>query len=454
MGAPYCCFSKSSDIQISLVYKGLKEICCPITSNPVGVHPDDLGVSLGVSGDIKKGGTPRMALTDTKIRNLKPKDQPYKVADFDGLHVLVKPNGSKLWRFKYRLHGKEKLLAVGAYPATGLLSARKIRDEARSQIALGDDPSQMKREKALREKESQGQTFEKLAAMYLAKIEQEGRAPATLSKVNWFLDMANADFGKRAITDVTSPIVLRCLRKVEARGHHESARRLRSTVGAVFRYAIAIGLAENDPTFALRDALIRPQVTSRAAITDQTALGGLMRAIGGFQGQVTTRIALDLLAIVATRPGELRHAQWGEFDFEGAVWTIPASRMKMRLPHQVPLPARALVLLDELKEQTGWGALLFPSLRSSKRPMSENTLNAALRRMGYTGAEMTSHGFRATFSTIANESGLWHPDAIERALAHVERNEVRRAYARGAHWDERVRMADWWAGLLDELRAG
>jgi integrase len=162
---------------------------------------------------------------------------------------------------------------------------------------------------------------------------------------------------------------------------------------------------------------------------------------------------LELLAIVATRPGELRAAEWVEFDFDANVWTIPATRMKMRIPHTVPLPVRAIELLTELKDITGWGVLLFPSLRSSKRPMSENTLNNALRRMGYSGEEMTSHGFRATFSTLANESGLWHPDAIERALAHVERNEVRRAYARGTFWEERVRMADWWAGYLEELRA-
>ena len=393
-----------------------------------------------------------MALTDTKIRNLKTKDKPYKVADFDGLYVLVKPNGSKLWRFKYRIRGKEKLLAIGSYPATSLLEARKVRDEARSQIADGGDPSQIKREKAMAEKESQDQTFEKIAASYMEKIKKEGRAPATVIKNEWFMGMAIADFGRMPITEITSPVVLRCLRKPEAKGHYETARRLRSIIGSVFRHAIAIGLAENDPTFALRDALIRPTVTSRAAITDKTELGGLMRAIDGFQGQVTTKIALELLAIVVTRPGELRHSTWKEFDFNEAVWTIPAPRMKMRLPHKVPLPKEALYLLANLQELTGYGELLFPSIRSSKRPMSENTLNAALRRMGYTGAEMTSHGFRATFSTIANESGLWNPDAIERALAHTEKNEVRRAYARGEHWNERVKIADWWGKQLLDFR--
>ena len=282
----------------------------------------------------------------------------------------------------------------------------------------------------------------------------EGRADTTLKKVASFIAMANRDFGQKPITDLSAAMVLKTLKKIEAKGHYETAQRLRSTVGAVFRFAIANGLADNDPTYPLRDALVRHKAKSQAAITDKAALGGLMRAIDGYQGQDATRIGLELLALLATRPGELRHAEWSEFDIDAKVWTIPADRMKMRVSHTVPLPERAVALLRDLREQSGWGVLLFPSLRSSKRPISENTFNAALRRMGYTGEEMTSHGFRATFSTIANESGLWHPDAIERALAHVERNEVRRAYARGAHWDERVKMADWWAELLGELRAG
>ncbi|MGI9353863.1 MAG: tyrosine-type recombinase/integrase, partial [Rhizobiaceae bacterium] len=273
------------------------------------------------------------------------------------------------------------------------------------------------------------------------------------SKIDWLMGMANADLGQKPITEITSPMVLHTLKKVEARGNYETAKRLRSQIGAVLRFAIANGLAENDPTFALRDALISVKPTPRAAITNKKALGGLMRAIDGFDGQVTTRIALNLLAIVATRPGELRHARWEEFDLDQAVWTIPAKRMKMRKPHSVPLPKQALELLEELKMLTGWGQLIVPSIRSSIRPMRENTLNAALRRMGYGGDEMTSHGFRATFSTIANESGLWNPDAIERALAHVESNRVRGAYARGEFWEERVRIADWWSGMLVELRS-
>jgi integrase len=394
-----------------------------------------------------------MPLSDLRIRNLKPADKPYKRSDFDGLFILVNPRGSKLWRFKYRFRDREKLISFGPYPSVSLLQARKLRDSAREQLAAGIDPSEHRQEEKAVLRLNSENSFENVAKGYVNKIKREGRAEVTLTKVIWYLSMAIADFGQKPISEVSSPVVLKSLKKVENKGHYETARRLRSTVGAVFRFAIANGLAEIDPTFPLRDALIRPSVKSRAAITDKTVLGGLMRSIENYRGQPTTRIAMGLLAILATRPGELRNAEWTEFDIKAKIWAIPAERMKMRLPHTVPLPERALDLLRELKELTGWGSLLFPSNTSSKRPISENTLNAALRRMGYSSEEMTSHGFRATFSTIANESGLWHPDAIERALAHVERNEVRRAYARGAHWDERVKMARWWAGLLEELRS-
>lgn len=394
-----------------------------------------------------------MALTDSKLRSLKPKEKPYKISDFDGLFVSVQPSGSKLFRFKFRVDGKEGLLSFGKYPDVSLQQARQKRDEARRLVAAGINPSTARQEAVAQKRAVNENTFEKIAALYLAKITIEGRAPATLKKVGSLIAIANKDIGRTPIKDISSSLVLETLKKSEAKELYETAHRIRSTVGAVFRYAIANGLAENDPTFALRDALIRKKAKSRAAITDKTELGGLMRAISEYEGQSTTRLGLELLAIVATRPGELRQAEWSEIDFEARVWTIPAERMKMRVAHTVPLPERAVQVLEELREETGHGQLLFPSLRSFHRPISENTLNAALRRMGYTGEEMTSHGFRATFSTLANESDLWHPDAIERALAHVERNEVRRAYARGAFWDERVRMADWWAGFLEDLKA-
>ncbi len=259
---------------------------------------------------------------------------------------------------------------------------------------------------------------------------------------------------------ITPPEVLEVLRKVEARGRHETARRLRAIIGEVFRLAIATGGATNDPTFALRGALIAPKVKHRAAITDPAALGGLLRAIDGYDGQVTTHAALRLMPILFPRPGELRLAEWSEFDLGTALWKIPAARMKMRREHRVPLPGQAIAILLELKRITGYGRLVFPGYgRGSRagqpvepRPISENTLNGALRRLGYGPDDMTSHGFRASASTLLNEAGKWTSDAIERALAHQEADDVRRAYARGEHWQERVAMAQWWADWLEQLR--
>ncbi|WP_424991160.1 tyrosine-type recombinase/integrase [Fluviibacterium sp. S390] len=395
-----------------------------------------------------------MPLTDAKVRNLSSRLKPYKISDFGGLYVLVKPTGAKSWRFKYRIDGKERLLVVGDYPAVSLAMARAARDQAKAGLEAGVDPSEAKQEAKRIKREGQSQTFSVLAEGFMSKAIKEGRAAATQTKTKWLLDMACADFGHKPMSEITSPMVLSCLKKVEAKGNYETARRLRAKIGAVFRYAVANGMAETDPTYALRDALIRPTVTPRAAIIDLKRLGGLLRSIDGFEGQATTRIALQLIAILAQRPGEIRHAKWEQIDKAQAIWSIPAEVMKMRRPHRVPLPKQALALLEQLEPLTGEGRFLFPSLRSFARPMSENTLNGALRRMGYSGDEMTAHGFRATFSTLANESGLWNPDAIERALAHVEANEVRRAYARGEHWNERVRLADWWGGVLDEARAG
>ncbi|MFD2740807.1 tyrosine-type recombinase/integrase [Sulfitobacter aestuarii] len=391
-------------------------------------------------------------LSDAKIRAISPKAKPFKRADFDGLYLLVNPGGSKLWRFKYRLHGKEKLLALGKYPDISLAGARKLRDEARGLVANGMDPSAKRKAQQRQEAAEQQDTFALLAAELLQKKRKEGRAEATLSKTEWLHRLLNADIGHMPVTKITAQDVLIPLRKMEKKGNHESAKRLRSAAGAVFRYAIALGKAENDPTYGLKDALIQHKVTHRAAITDPKEVGALMRAIDGFSGQRTTRLALQLLSITAVRPGELRLAMWDEFDEDNASWTIPEERTKMRREHTIPLPRQAQTSLRELKALTGWGKLLFPSVRSSQRAMSDNTLNAALRRIGYSKDEMTAHGFRAVFSTLANESGLWHPDAIERALAHVEQNEIRRAYARGQHWDERVKLAQWWADKLDQLR--
>jgi len=253
--------------------------------------------------------------------------------------------------------------------------------------------------------------------------------------------------------DISSSIILSSLRKREALGHYDTTKTMRSVIGAVFRYGIACGICDNDPTYALKDALISPKRQHRPAITNEKDLGRLLRSIDSYHGQPKTRIGLRLLILFATRPGELRHARWDEFDIEKRVWHVPAERMKMRKPHSVPLPDMALDLLDELRALTGWGDLLLPSQSSTKKPISENTFNQVMRRMGFGSEEVTSHGFRSTLSTFANESGLWNPDAIETYCARQDTNTVRRAYNRSQYWDERVRMADWWANLFEKLRS-
>jgi integrase len=394
-----------------------------------------------------------MPLSDAKIRSLKPDDRDFKVGDFGGLYLLVKKTGSKSWRFKYRVNGKEKLMVFGDYPHVGLARARALRDDAKSKLASGLDPGEEKKiAKKVAEAEAK-ETFAAIADEFLDKLRAEKKADATLDKAEWLLSMAKADFGQQPIRDVSSAMVLQTLRKLEAKGNFETAKRLRSKVGAVFRFAIASGIADNDPTYALRDALIRARSKPRAAVTDPIKLGALLRAIDGCNSHHLTRLALQLLALLAQRPGELRLATWSEIDLEKATWTIPAERMKMRRPHQVPLPKRAIEILKDLHFVTGSGTYLFPGQTRRAETMSENTLNKALRIMGFPKEEMTSHGFRATFATLANESGLWNPDAIERALAHVDKNAIRRVYARGEYWDERVRIAEWWSGYLEECRS-
>lgn len=395
-----------------------------------------------------------MSLTDTRIRNAKPQARPVKLSDGGGLHLLVTPQGSKLWRLAYRYAGKQKTLAIGIYPAVSLEKARTARGDAKTLLADGTDPGEAKKADTRRQKIAAANTFQAVAEEWVEKSRREGRAATTLTKVEWLLDFAYPAIGGRPVADISSAEVLEVLRKVENRGNYETARRLRGTIGSVFRYAIATARAENDPTVALRGALVAPTVTHRPTLLDPKSIGALLRAIDGFQGQPTTRAALQLMAILFPRPGELRAAEWREIDLDEAVWTIPAERTKMRREHRVPLPVQAVSILRTLKQFTGRDLLVFPSIRSVLRPMSENTLNAALRRMGYSKDEMTAHGFRATASTLLNESRKWAPDVIERQLAHVESNEVRRAYARGDHWVERARMMGWWADHLDALKVG
>jgi integrase len=401
----------------------------------------------------RAGGSDANMLTDTRIRNAKPGKRPVKLSDAGGLFLLIQPHGSKLWRASYRFGGKQKTLAIGIYPNVGLKTARERRDDAKRLLAIGIDPAAQRR--LAKQTASTGNTFKAVAEEVVAKQENEGRAVSTIEKLRWLLDFAYPWIGDRPIAEVTAPELLAVLRKVEARGRYETARRLRSTCGAIFRYAVATGRAERDPSVDLRGALTAPKVNHRAAITEPAKIGALLRAIENYDGQPSTKAALRLAPLVFVRPGELRHAEWTEFDLAAAQWSIPASKMKMHRPHRVPLSRQALAILRYLHPITGGGRYLFPSVRSATRPISEGTMNAALRRLGYGPEEATPHGFRSMASTRLNEMGRWNPDAIERQLAHQEPDDVRRAYTHAAqYWSERVEMMQAWADYLDGLREG
>jgi len=394
-----------------------------------------------------------MALTEIAIKRAKPGAKPIKLADEKGMFLLLQPSGGKLWRLKYRFAGKEKKLSLGRYPDVSLKEARVRRDQARSMIADGIDPGAVKQAKTLAAKLSAATTFQAVAEEYLDKASREGRAAVTIKKSRWLLSLLTPSIGTRPIADVTPADLLAALKKIEAKGHLETARRMRSLASRVFRYAVATSRADSDPAALLKGALTAPVVKHHSAILDPADLGGLLRAIDGYQGQPLTRLALQLTPHVFVRPGMLRKAEWEEFDLDSAVWSLSDGRMKMRRPHVVPLSTQAVSILRSAEALSAGQKYVFSSLYPGNRPMSENTINAALRRLGYSGDEMTAHGFRATASTMLNESGKWNPDAIERALAHKD-TTVRGMYHRGTHWPERLEMAQWWSDYLDRLRKG
>jgi integrase len=392
-------------------------------------------------------------LSVVQIRALKPAQRPFKVFDSDGLYLLVQPSGALLWRFRYRCCGVERKLSLGSFPDITLQQARRKRDEAKAELEDGIDPVEEKRQRRLKAELAAQTTFELVAQEYIQKMEREGRSPATIKKARWFLELLSG-IAKRPIASVTPHELLDVLKRVERRGHHETAVRLRAFAGRVFRYGFATLRTEKNPADILRGALTVPRVKHHAAIVEPKKVGELLRAIEDYKGRPETLYALRLAPHVFLRPGELRQAKWGEIDFADKVWRVPAERMKMKQPHTVPLSRQVLFILQDLRSLARSSEFLFPALHTTLRPLSDNTLNVALRRLGFSRDEMTSHGFRALASTLLNESGLWHPDAIERALAHGERDRVRAAYHRGAHWAERVRMAQWWSDYLDQLRVG
>jgi integrase len=392
-----------------------------------------------------------MVLTELKVRNAKPQHKPYKLIDDRGLYALITPTGSKLWRLRYTLHGRENMLGLGAYPDVSLSRAREKREEARKLVADGISPSLHR--KAARS--AQANTFAAVAEEWLAMMDGKLAAKTLKEARRQLMKLLGPYIGTRPIGSIEPVDLLGPLKRIEARGKNETAHKTKRRAGQVFRYAIATGRAKRDPTPDLKDALAPIVVKHRAAITEPLRVGELLRAMHAYQGQPTTEVALKLLPLVFVRSQELRYASWEQFDLDGKSpeWRIPFRQMKMQEYHLVPLAKQAVQLLHDLHPITGPTGLLFPSLRAGNRPMSNNTINAALRRMGYSSDDVCGHGFRTTASTLLNEQG-YPPDVIELQLAHAERNKVRAAYNRAKRLNERRAMMQSWADYLDGLRNG
>jgi integrase len=395
-----------------------------------------------------------MPLTDTAIKNAKPGGKTVRLFDGGGMYLEISPAGGKWWRLKYRYDGKEKRLSLGVYPEVSLKDARQRREDARKLLARDIDPSVNRRAVKAARIERAGNSFEVVAREWFAKYSPNW-APANAEKIIRRLENdAFPWIGGRAVAEITAPELLSVMRRIESRGALESAHRIRGYCGRVFRYAIATGRAERDPSSDLKGALPPAKKNHRAAITEPSQAAGLLRAIDGYQGEFVTKCALRLAPLVFVRPGELRKAEWAEIDLDKAEWNIPPGRMKMREPHLVPLSIQAVAILRELQPLTGRGRYVFPGARTNGRPMSDNAILAALRRMGFAKDEMSGHGFRAMARTILDEVLGVRPDFIEHQLAHAVRDPNGRAYNRTAHLAERKKMMQSWADYLDKLKAG
>lgn len=394
-----------------------------------------------------------MPLTDTAIRKARPGDKAAKLADGGGLYLLLKPDGARWWRWDYRrpVTGKRNTLSLGTYPDTGLADAREKRDTARKLLAAGVDPSEHRKAEKAAGVERAANSFEVVAREWLSRRDWvESYSSKVLA---WMENDVFPWIGARPIAELSAPEFLSVGRRIESRGAIESAHRILQNCGQVMRYAIATGRAERNPVADLKGALPPAPKRHHAAITDTNAIGGLLRAMDGYSGGLVTNSALRLAPLVFVRPGELRQAEWAEIDLDNAEWNIPAHKMKMRLPHLVPLSEQAVSILRELHPLTGRGQYVFPGGRSPRRPLSNNAINAALRRMGFDKDTMTAHGFRATARTVLDETLGYRPDYIEHQLAHAVRDANGRAYNRTSHLAERRKMMQGWADYLDRLKA-
>jgi integrase len=391
-------------------------------------------------------------LSKLLIEKTKHGSKTIRLWDGRGMYLEISPKGGKWWRLKYWFDGKERRMSLGVYPDVGLADAREKREEARRKVAAGIDPAELRKAEAIALIESIENSFEAIAREWFGLFSKQW-VPGHADKIIRRLELNVFPWiGTRPVKAITAPELLAVLRRMESRGANETAHRALQVCGRVFRFAVATGRAERDPSRDLSGALAPTKEKHLASITDPQEVGALLRAIDAYDGSWITRCALRLAPLVFVRPGELRAAQWSEFDFEKSEWRIPATRMKMRVQHVVPLSTQAIAVLRDLQPLTGRFAFAFPGVRSRFRPMSENTITAALRRMGYSGQDMTGHGFRSMASTLLNEQG-WNRDAIERQLAHGERDAVRAAYNYAQHLTERRRMMQAWGDYLSQLKA-
>ena len=393
-----------------------------------------------------------MPLTDTAIKSAKPRYTDYKLADEKGMYLLVKKSGCKYFRFDYRFAGKRKTLALGVYPETSLKEARDKRDEARKLINGNLDPVEVKKAQKLQLKAETDNTLRAVAAEWHEKLKSKWSANHADRKWHYLEKDVFPTFGNTPINNISPRELLTLLEKIQARGAIDVAHRIKGLCGEVFRYGIYTDRCDRDPTQDIKGVLIPKRNKHMATITNPKKVGELLRAIDGYDGDITTKFALKLTPYVMLRPGELRSAEWSEIDLAAKQWKIPAEKMKMSRPHIIPLAKQVIEILKKMQPITGNGKYVFPSVRSRSRPMSENTITAALRRMGFSKEEMTAHGFRGMASTLLHENGF-KSEIIEIQLAHAERNKVKAAYNHAEYLPERIEMMVWWADYLDELRS-
>lgn len=389
-------------------------------------------------------------LTDTKLRSLKPRANAYRIADANGLCIEVRPTGAKVWRYRYRHAGKASMVTIAEYPSMTLVEARAERGRLRALVKGGASPALVARVQKAAKATTAANTFSAVAAELLAKREKEGLSAGSVKRERRLIEKGLAPIGDLPVADVDAPILLAALRKIEGRGTVETAHRARSLAGQVFRYAIATGRAKSNPAADLIGALEQPQTRHFASMTDPDRIGALLRALHSYQGSAVTIAALRLAPLVFVRPGELRQARWADIDLDAGEWRYVAS--KTGTPHIVPLSDQAVEILRGLHPLTKRSVYVFPGVRSAARPMSENTVNAALRYMGFDGNTMTGHGFRAMARTVLDEVLGFRPDFIEHQLAHAVKDPNGRAYNRATHLPERRKMMQAWADYLDSLR--